>query len=306
MPDNNGGFFKSIMANNTDSTKVYVGGPNAFYASSDKGITWTTNSTVSGYHAMDQSLSSPNTMYIAGGASYIGAGNIWRTTDGAANWANLTSNTGFPSGFTRITDISIDPFTSTSVYVTFGGFTASQKVFFSNDGGSNWQNFSFNLPNVVVHCVKVANGKVYVGTDLGIFRRDFNTSTWYSIRDNMPKTPVTDIFVDGNTGNIICSTFGRGVWQRDFCVDNMQLTGQLLGKLDYKSNVQITSTSVIPGINDVDSILMQSGKIILQPGFKAKTGTHMNAIIGPCDNGTQPIAGRLDTQEIIISKKKDE
>ncbi|MFM2394003.1 MAG: hypothetical protein RLZZ546_1985, partial [Bacteroidota bacterium] len=294
MPNQGGSFFKTIMADKVDTNKVYVGGSNTFYSSNNKGLSWTTNNTVSGYLSMAQSPSTPNTMYIAGGTTYSGVGQMWRTTNLGSSWTLLSGNSGFPAGFTRLTDIAVNPTLSTDVYVTFGGFTAGQKVFFSSDGGNTWQNFSFNLPNVPVHCVTVSNGKVYVGTDLGIYRRNFSTNTWVLIRDNMPKTPPSDIHVDLNSGHIICSTFGRGVWQRDFCVNDIALNYPLKGKLEYESNNQITTTSIIPGTNNVDSIFMTSGKVLLQPGFRAKQGTHMKAAIGVCDNGGQPLKGDDD------------
>lgn len=284
-------WYKHIMTHVTDTSKVYVGAANKLFTSNDRGQTWTTNNAVSGYLAMAQSTLVPNTMYIAGAASYTGPGQIWRTTNLGSSWTNLTTNPGFPTGFSRITDIAIDPNSSSSVYVSFGGFTAGQKVFYSPDGGNTWQNFSFNLPNVVAHCLAVANSKVYVGTDLGMYRRDFNTSTWVLVRDNMPKVPISDIHVDMNSGNIICSTFGRGVWQRDFCVNTIALNYPLKGTLAYESTVEITSTSLIPGTNNVDSIMMTSGKVLLQPGFKAKQGTHMKAAVGGCDHGAQPLKG---------------
>ncbi len=294
-------WYKHIMTHVTDTMRIYVGAANKFFASSDKGLTWTTNNTVSGYLSMAQSTSVPNTMYIAGAAAYTGPGQIWRTTDLGTSWTNLTTNPGFPTGFSRITDIAIDPNSSSSVYVSFGGFTAGQKVFYSGDGGNTWQNFSFDLPNVVAHCLAVANSKVYVGTDLGLYRRDFNTSTWVLVRDNMPKVPISDIHVDMNSGNIICATFGRGVWQRDFCVNTITLNYPLKGKLDYESNVEISSTSLIPGTFNVDSISLTSGKVLLQPGFKAKEGSHMKAAVGGCNYGQQPAKGP-DSPKIEVGR----
>ncbi|MBK9735353.1 MAG: hypothetical protein IPO92_10445 [Saprospiraceae bacterium] len=156
---------------------------------------------------------------------------------------------------------------------------------------------------MVVHSIKVAGAKVYAGTDLGLYVRNFGSSTWTSIRDNMPKTPVSDIYVDENTGNIICSTFGRGVWQRDFCVNNIALNYPLKGKLDFESNNEISSTSFIPGMNNIDSIMMTSGKVILQPGFRAKEGTHMKAVIGGCDNGPQPRQGGSGTNNNLVRRE---
>ncbi len=106
----------------------------------------------------------------------------------------------------------------------------------------------------------------------------------------MPKTPVSDIYIDENSGNIICSTFGRGVWQRDFCVNNITPTGELKGRLDYSANNILNASTLTPGMNNVDSIFLNAnGKLLLTPGFHAKTGTFMKTSQLPCDNGVQPL-----------------
>ena len=149
-----------------------------------------------------------------------------------------------------------------------------------------------DIPNALI-LLKIlynASAKVYAGTDLGLYVRNLGSTTWTSIRDNMPKTAVSEIFVDESTGNIICATFGRGVWQRDFCVNDITLNGKLKGRLDYNASNMITAQAIVTGMNNVDSILLNANnKILLTPGFHAKTGTYMKTSQLPCDNGSQPL-----------------
>ena len=111
--------------------------------------------------------------------------------------------------------------------------------------------------------------------------------------------------VDESKGMITLGTWVRGVWQRNYCVDDITLKDSLKGKLAYESNNQITATTLVPGVNDFDSIFMTSGKVLLQPGFRAKEGTHMKAMTGGCDHGPQPLTRKRNNNQAAL-KEDDE
>jgi hypothetical protein len=172
---------------------------------------------------------------------------------------------------------------------TFGGFTADTKVYFSSNGGSTWINHTYNLPNVPINCIATANGKVYVGTDIGIYRRNIGESTWVDISDNLPNTIITEIMVDQELGNLKVATFGRGVWQFDFCVNDITLTEKQEGDLDYKCNNILTSSSIIPGSMDNTVMLQGGNRVDLLPGFVSKANSTLIAKTAGCDNPSMPL-----------------
>ncbi len=297
-------FFKHVITHPTDTTIVYTGS-NPIYRSTNGASSWT-NVGSNGLWCIAISPSNPRQLYAAGGPQLgAGTGSISRSSNGGSNWTTLnTGSNGFPAITNiRVTDIAIHPTDSLTLCVTVGGFTAGSKIYYSTDGGTNFTNISSNLPNIIVYSVVLSSSKIYIGTSLGVYSKLNGSTNWTSIRDNMPKTPVTDIFVDENTGTITCSTFGRGLWERKYCVNQIVLIDSLKGKLAYESIDSIRASTFVPGNNDIDSIFLQSGKIKLFPGFQAKQGTYLKANIGNCDNGPQPIVGRNDGQDKIVEKK---
>ncbi len=88
-------------------------------------------------------------------------------------------------------------------------------VYYREDGGPTWINYTFNLPNCEAKDIKVTNNrKVYVGTygrgvwyasapGCGNVESDYHTSPGYSIGSGFTRNFYSDIIVDsGNTFNI--------------------------------------------------------------------------------------------------------
>ncbi|MBK8821013.1 MAG: hypothetical protein IPN49_18735 [Saprospiraceae bacterium] len=247
----------------------------------------------------------PTIMYAAGGPSFwVGGGQVFRSSNTGQTWTQTT--TGLPANINYVTDIAADPVDANYAFLTIGGFINGVKVFQTSNAGVSWTNITFNLPNVVVNSITVTYNKIYVGTDISVYSMDFG-GILVDIGDNIPHAPVIDIAVDEDRGIITAATFGRGIWQRLYCVNDIFFVRLIKGKLEYESFNQIISNALIPGINNIDSIFMTSGKVILQPGFRAKEGSYMKAAIGTCNNGSQPLSRKQNKMETLNAlKKKDE
>lgn len=132
----------------------------------------------------------------------------------------MTSNFGEDwdevyTGFTdlEVSGIDVHPTNPEVVYITLSGYSDGNKVEMSTDGGENWQNVSYNLPNVPANCVELAaDGGVYVGTDLGVFYTGDDLSNWQHYSDGMPFIEVTDLDLLPNSNIIRAATYGRGIW----------------------------------------------------------------------------------------------
>jgi len=107
-----------------------------------------------------------------------------------------------------------DPLTA---YVTCAGFEAPDKVYRTTNGGTTWQNISYNLPNIPVNCVKYIPGQntVMLATDLGVYILDATNSNWILNSAGLPNVICSDIEFNVPLNKIYLSTFGRGIWATD-------------------------------------------------------------------------------------------
>ena len=165
-----------------------------------------------------------------------------------------------------------------------------------------WQNWTFNLPNVPIFCIKLYGGVgLYAGTSIGVFYKQNNINYWEPFSNGLPPVPVTEIELwpvvnplnlplhSPPTPEIWISTFGRGIWftqQYNFdCQPELTLSGTPKGTQYRVATNQITSTQKVtePGTKILYNI-NPGGQIRLMPGFKASTnnGAKFKAFTSGC------------------------
>jgi len=286
-------FFKVVKPHPTNENIVFVGGSNIF-RSTNKGASYSDRGS-SGSWDIEFAPSDSQIMYAAGGGSSFPGSNsasLYRSSDGGINWTDIGNGTNWPTNanWNKITGIAVHHTDPNQLYISFGGFIATgPKILYSPNGGSSWTDFTYNLPNTPIHCITISsNNRIYIGSNEQVFRRTGGTTTWVDISDNLPRVPVTDIYIDENIGHLQISTFGRGVWQFDYCTNDLNLTEKQEGTLEYKVNNILTASTEIPGdpVNDV--LYSANGKVELKPGFSAKEGSKFVAKHDLCDNPAQP------------------
>jgi photosystem II stability/assembly factor-like uncharacterized protein len=301
-------FFAQVLAHPVNANIVFSG-QNTIRRSTNQGSNWT-NQGAAGSWGMAFAPSDPTRMYAAGSTvAWSGEGEVYTSTDEGVTWSIISNNPGFPATFDVVTDLAVHPTDPLVIYVTLGGLVNGSKVYRSTNGGASWSNLSFNLPNLAVHSIVLAADKIFVGNDLGVYHLPVGQSTWTDVGDNLPNTHVTDLLYDAGTGILTAATFGRGVWERKICVDDITLTYPLEGALKYSCNDELISSSDIPG-NAIDSVDFRAfGKIKLLPGFKVGTGGYLKAKIEACDNGNIPLQAPTEPDSPVMStepKKKGE
>jgi len=144
------------------------------------------------------------------------AGGLYRTTNGGTSWTQVTNVP--PGTITSIACSNTDP---NKVWVTYSGFTNSNKVFQSSDQGNTWLNLSASVPNVPVNCITYLNNSndaLYIGTDIGAFYKDSTMNIWQPFSNGLPNVIVTQLAIYYPTGKIRASTYGRGMWESDLYV----------------------------------------------------------------------------------------
>lgn len=291
-PNPNLPFAMSMAVHTSAGNSIFVG-ESSIWRSSDGGVNWTSSLNIRGGWFLRTCPSNGNRVYAAGGTQYnSNSGVLRRSDDGGVTWPNaniLSSNPGFSANFTKITSINVDPTNSLRVWVTIGGFTEDEKVYYSSDGGANWVNRSGTLPNVPVNCIAIDNSNnAYIGTDIGVYYRGVGMTDWVPFFNNLPYVPVTDLIISEAENRIRAATFGRGIWSSDLystCVSDLSVSGTLEGQEFYEASNSISSTALLL-TSEGSKVQMRGGnEVLLQDGFTAREMTQFKAMIGPCGSG---------------------
>jgi hypothetical protein len=96
-------------------------------------------------------------------------------------------------------------------------------VFYSSDGGLNWDDVSQGLPIFSINCLTYQEGSddvIYAGTDGGVYYWDKPNNTWQCFNNGLPPAIVTKIDVHPCKGVLYASTYGRGMWQAPIIFSN--------------------------------------------------------------------------------------
>lgn len=213
-----------IICDYTNGT-LYTGFGNVF-KSSNKGNFWKKISSFpvdanSGYlpeiSAMAVASSNANVLYVTKRVrhEYSIKGACYTTTNGGTSWQDITA--GLPDSL-YFTSIEISSDNPSVAWVSCAGLSDGNKVFKTSDAGLNWQNISYNLPNLPVNVVKQlpgSNHKILIGTDIGVYFIDDSSYAWTIYSNGLPNVIVSDLEINAEANKIYASTFGRGIWESD-------------------------------------------------------------------------------------------
>lgn len=158
-------------------------------------------------------------------------GHLWVSANVAGGTATWVDQTGAinPKAF-PISSIAVDTSdpTGLTAYVSIMGFHVSH-VWQTTDGGVSWTDFTANLPDAPADALLVdpatnaIPGKVYVGTDVGVFSSPTAGANWTEVGPApnsgnpgfLPNVAVTalNLSVSQSAKLLRASTYGRGLWQ---------------------------------------------------------------------------------------------
>ena len=187
------------------------------WKTTNRGDNWTSASQVLSSVDLLRSVaiapSNSNILYAADPA------NMWKTTDGGAtDWTPVS----LPVTSNSITYIAVKNSDPSTLWITYGGYTAGEKVYESTDGGATWTNVSAGLPNLPVMCVVYDKtitdvNLLFVGTDAGVYMKD-GPLNWASYSTGLPNVVVNELEIYYGNGifeDILrAGTYGRGLWER--------------------------------------------------------------------------------------------
>jgi photosystem II stability/assembly factor-like uncharacterized protein len=164
--------------------------------------------------ALAVSEDSENQIYIAKRSYPLDSikSEVWRLRKGE-NWTDISGNLptrNYPSYIYTLNS------NGNEIWITFSGFNAGEKVYYSADAGNNWTNLSLNLPNIPVNCVAVQDDNtrnVYVGTDHGVYHLNKQKTAWELYSDGLPNVIVSELEIHPKSKRLLAATFGAGVWE---------------------------------------------------------------------------------------------
>jgi hypothetical protein len=144
---------------------------------------------------------------------------IFVTNDaGATNWTLSNGSIALWAG--ALTFITVHPTDPQTAWVTQCGYTNGYKVWKTVNGGTTWQNISYDLPNIPANCsvyeTGCSGGRLYVGMDVGVYYLDNGSTSWTLYSDGLPNTKVNDLEISpANPTKLRAATYGRGVYEID-------------------------------------------------------------------------------------------
>jgi photosystem II stability/assembly factor-like uncharacterized protein len=188
---------------------------------------------------------------------------LFKSIDGGETIIKLTN----PSS-KFITDIAVDESDPDLIWITVGGWTESNKVFTSIDGGANWINISAGLPNLPTNCITIDNGftkGLYIGNDYGVYYLDDQLDEWILYNNQLPNTIINDLYINKAAGLITAGTYGRGVWQSPLYSTTVSIKEIVLEGVKVYPNPANNELNIEfekPNSNTVVELISDDGKII--------------------------------------------
>jgi photosystem II stability/assembly factor-like uncharacterized protein len=197
-------------------------GTNFVYQTTNGASSWTaispdlTNGSGANLTAIAVSPLSSNTVYAGSTDSLVHVTTNALSGD-SATWTNVTGSGSLPPRV--ITALAADPYSATTAYVTFSGFTGYGDnlghVFMTTNTGSTWTDISGDLPNTPVNDIVVdptAPGTIYIGADVGVFYTTNSGATWATLVTGLPRVAVLGLALQVQSHILWAATHGRSMW----------------------------------------------------------------------------------------------
>lgn len=201
------------VVSQSNPNHIYVGMQNIWFSSNygDAFAKISDFQDMSQIKAIAVSLTNKNVIYAATKSK------LYKTTNLGADWVSLDPAAD------NISYIAIDPANDKRIWISMSNFNNSNKVLTFD--GEKWTNLTGNLPNIPVNCIAYqANSpdRLYIGTDIGVYYSDYNSGTWESFSEGLPKVVVNELEINYKSGKIRAATYGRGIWESPIIIANVK------------------------------------------------------------------------------------
>jgi len=135
------------------------------------------------------------------------------STDGGQTFTSIKGNLPDYS----ITDVVFDPNDDNTIVVTYGRHqNDNSKVYITHNQGATWTNITYNLGNMPVRCAVIDHtdaSTIYLGTEIGVYKKAMNENTWVLYNDYLPNVAVREMEIMWGSNTLRATTWGRGLWE---------------------------------------------------------------------------------------------
>jgi photosystem II stability/assembly factor-like uncharacterized protein len=145
-------------------------------------------------------------------------GLIWLTTDGGANWSNITPPQLL--AWQKVSVVEASHFDAQTAYAAINTLRLDDlrpHIYRTRDSGKSWSEITSGIPeNENVNSVREdpkRKGLLFAGTERAAYVSFDDGDHWQSLRLNMPATSVRDLTIKDN--DLAVGTHGRGFWILD-------------------------------------------------------------------------------------------
>ena len=207
--DFSGDWVTPLMYDPNNQMSIYTM-TNILYRSDDFGSNWTTlaNSFFGG-NIQNAAIAENNSDILA----ISNYNRLKISNDGGLTFVEVSQS--LPNQF--INDIAFDPNNDDTIIVTYGTYSNNnQKVYITNDQGNSWENITYNLGNMPIRSVVIdhtENSTIYLGAEIGVYKKSMSATSWELYNENLPNTTMMELEVVYGSNTLRGTTWGRGVWE---------------------------------------------------------------------------------------------
>ncbi len=202
-----GAWVTPFLIDPNKNTTLYAGYMNV-WRSTDQGNGWKKLGTLPSTSLISSIAVAPGNS----GIIYVSSANcVYRTEDTGKTWKTIFSGSG------TVTSIEPDYNSPLNCWITMSGYSDVNRVLKYTNSGNTWTDISSGLPampaNKIIMQANSPEGNLFVATDVGVYYKNSEMSSWAPFSNGMPYVFVSDLKINYATGRLIASTFGRGAWE---------------------------------------------------------------------------------------------
>jgi photosystem II stability/assembly factor-like uncharacterized protein len=159
------------------------------------------------------------------------------TRDGGAHWVDVTPHIPGLPHWATISNIEPSHFAAGTAYIAADDHLQGNNaplIYETTDDGATWKAIGGGIPTSVfsyVACVKEdpeRPGLLFAATQNSVYVTIDDGAHWTRLQGNLPHAPASWLAIQPRFGDLLVSTYGRGIWVMDDIRPLRELTADVL------------------------------------------------------------------------------